>query len=128
MKIIGPNQDYSEIELDPVKAYRRGRVLDAMLRSGLPPPKRGVYRGTFEEFERLDEARMVEAARRVGTAGQAPAALPTTGIRKGIYRFASHAEMNRHTNEGLAHAAALNLRLHKIDSEVLERMLRYLGR
>jgi len=68
MKIIGPNSDYSEIELDPVKAYRRGRVLDAMLRAALPPPKRGVYRGTFESFERMDEARMVEAARRLENA------------------------------------------------------------
>ena len=67
-------------------------------------------------------------ARRRAAPNQAAAALPTTGIRKGIYRFASHAAMNRHTSEGLAHAAALNLRLHKIDSEVLERMLRYLGR
>lgn len=42
--------------------------------------------------------------------GLALAALPTTGIRKGIYRFASHAEMNRHTDEGLALAIALNVR------------------
>ena len=34
-----------------------------MLRSALPKPKRGVYRGTFEAFNRMDEARMVEAAR-----------------------------------------------------------------
>jgi len=68
MKIIGPNSDHSDIELDPVKAYRRGRVLDAMLRSALPPPKRGVYRGTFEAFERMDEARMVDAARRLENA------------------------------------------------------------
>jgi hypothetical protein len=40
--------------------------------------------------------------------GSALAAFPTTGIRKGIYRFKSHAEMNRHTEEALAHAVALN--------------------
>ncbi len=68
MKIVGPNRNRSEIELDPVKAYRRGRALDAMLRSALPPPKRGVYRGTFEAFARMDEARMIEAARRVENA------------------------------------------------------------
>jgi hypothetical protein len=68
MRIIGPNNDHSEIELDPVKAYRRGRVLDAMLRAALPPQKRGVYRGTFESFARMDEARMVEAARRLENA------------------------------------------------------------
>ncbi len=65
MRILGLNSDHSEIELDPARAYRRGRVLDAMLRSALPPPKRGVYRGTFEAFALMDEARMVEAARRV---------------------------------------------------------------
>jgi hypothetical protein len=30
MRIVG-RQDRSEIELDPVEAYRRGRALDAML-------------------------------------------------------------------------------------------------
>jgi hypothetical protein len=68
MKTIGPDRNRTEIELDPVKAYRRGRVLDAMLRTALPRPKQGVYRGTFEEFERMDEARMVAAARKVETA------------------------------------------------------------
>ncbi len=43
-------------------------------------------------------------------AGQALAAMATTGVRKGIYRFASHAEMNRHTDEALARAVALNAR------------------
>jgi len=42
--------------------------------------------------------------------GQALAAVATTGIVKGIYRFASHAEMNRHTDEALARAVALNVR------------------
>jgi len=42
--------------------------------------------------------------------GQALAAVATTGIRKGIYRFASHAAINRHTEEALAHAIALNVR------------------
>jgi hypothetical protein len=65
MRIIGPHRGRSDIELDPVAAYRRGRILDAMLRSALPKPKRGVYRGTFEAFRRMDEARMVEAARRL---------------------------------------------------------------
>lgn len=65
MRIVGPNVEHSEIELDPTLAYRRGRALDAMLRSALPYPKRGIYRGTFEELAQLDEARMLEAARRV---------------------------------------------------------------
>jgi len=65
MRVIGPNGDRSEIELDPTRAHRRGRVLDAMLRAALPRPKRGVYRGTFETLAVMDEARMVEAARRV---------------------------------------------------------------
>jgi hypothetical protein len=42
--------------------------------------------------------------------GQALAAVATTGIRKGVYRFASAAEMNRHTEEALAYAVALNVR------------------
>jgi len=65
MRIIGPNIGHSEIEPDPTRAHRRGRVLDAMLRDAIPRPPRGVYRGTFAEFARMDEARMVAAARRV---------------------------------------------------------------
>ena len=63
MHIIGKHRERSEIELDPVQAYRRGQVLDAMLRSARPRIKRGVWRGTFEVFARMDEARMIEAAR-----------------------------------------------------------------
>jgi len=68
MRVIGRHRDRSEIELDPVQAYRRGRVLDAMLRSALPGPKRGVYRGTFDAFARMDDARMLEAARKLNQA------------------------------------------------------------
>lgn len=43
MRIVG-KQDRSEIELDPVKAWQRGRALDDMLRAALPPVPRGVTR------------------------------------------------------------------------------------
>jgi hypothetical protein len=65
MKIIGPNATRPEIELDPARAYRRGRALDAMLRTALPPPARGVHRGTFATLARIDEGRMIAAARRI---------------------------------------------------------------
>ncbi len=65
MRIIGAYRDRTEIELDPVEAHRRGRILDAMLRSALPPMARGVYRETFAHFNRMDEARMREAARKL---------------------------------------------------------------
>ena len=42
--------------------------------------------------------------------GQALAANATTGIPKGIYRFATHAQMNRHSDEAQAKAIAANLR------------------
>ena len=38
------------------------------------------------------------------------AAVNTTGIAKGVYRFATHEQMNRHTDEALARAIAANLR------------------
>lgn len=62
MRIVG-RKNGSEIELDPVKAYQRGRKLDAMLRAVAPKSSRGVRRGTHRMFERLDEARVLEAAR-----------------------------------------------------------------
>lgn len=43
--------------------------------------------------------------------GAALAAFATTGIPKGLFRFTSHAEMNRHTDEAVACAVALNSRL-----------------
>jgi hypothetical protein len=67
MRVVG-RKDRSEIELDPVEAYRRGRALDAMLHAALPPVRRGVTRGTHEHFNRLDAARQVEAARRLNGA------------------------------------------------------------
>jgi hypothetical protein len=67
MRIVG-EQDRSEIELDPVKAYRRGRALDGMLLAALPPVPRGVTRGTHEHFNRVDAARQVAAARKLNSA------------------------------------------------------------
>ena len=68
MRVVGPNRNHTEFELDPVQAYRRGRALDAMLRAALPAPKRGVFRGSFAHFAREDEARMREAARKLNGA------------------------------------------------------------
>jgi hypothetical protein len=62
MRIVG-FQDRSEIELDPVKAYQRGLILDRMMRGTLPPVVRGVTRGTHDYFNRIDAARQVQAAR-----------------------------------------------------------------
>lgn len=62
MRVVG-KKDRSEIELDPVKAYRRGRAMDKLLRSAAPPIKRGVMRGTHAYFNRLDAERQTEAAR-----------------------------------------------------------------
>jgi len=67
MRIVG-KQDRSEIELDPGKAYRRGRALDAMLRSAAPPIVHGVMRGTHEYFNRLDAKRQTQAARALNAA------------------------------------------------------------
>ena len=63
MRVVG-RQDHSEIELDPVIAFHRGRKLDAMLGNALPPHPRGVFRGTTL-LRQLDEQRMIEAARRL---------------------------------------------------------------
>jgi len=68
MRVIGPKRDRTEFELDPVQAYRRGRVLDAMLRAALPPPRRGVFRGSFADFAREDEAQTRVAARKLNGA------------------------------------------------------------
>jgi len=67
MRIVG-NQERSEVELDPVQAYRRGRALDAMLHGAAPPVVRGVLRGTHEYFNRLDAERQTQTARALNAA------------------------------------------------------------
>ncbi len=64
MRIIG-KQNRNKIELDPVIAYRRRRRLDLMLRAVNPARPSSVTCGTHAEFQRLDELRMIEVARRV---------------------------------------------------------------
>ncbi len=65
MRIVGVNKDHSEFALDPVEAFRRGCVLDATLRSAAAPHPRGLFRGTFAYFARIDEERMIMTARRI---------------------------------------------------------------
>ncbi len=64
MRIVGKH-NRSEIELDPVVAFRRGRQLDRALSGAYPKRTQGVSRGTHAEFQRLDEARIIEIAKRL---------------------------------------------------------------
>lgn len=68
MRIVGPRREVNEIELDSVRAFRRGRALDAMLRGAVAPPPRGAFRGSFEHFAREDARRWLEAARQINAA------------------------------------------------------------
>ena len=65
MRVIRPNRGHSQFKLDPAQAYRRRRVLDAMLRSVLPPFERELRRATAAEFQLLDQARARLIARRI---------------------------------------------------------------
>jgi hypothetical protein len=67
MRIVG-RQNRSEIELDPTKALRRGRTLDAMLRGAADAAPRGVTRGSHEFFNRLDAERQTRIARKLNAA------------------------------------------------------------
>jgi hypothetical protein len=69
-----------------------------------------VGRRKVSSLSAVPSARALRSAAVHQATGQALAAVATTGIRKGIYRFASHEEMNRRTDEALAHAIALNVR------------------
>ena len=64
MRIVG-SRNRSEIELDPVEAYRRGARLDRMLRDSALPVQRGIQRGSHAYFQRLDQQRQAAVARRV---------------------------------------------------------------
>ena len=64
MKTIG-KFPRDEIVIDPAEALRRGRVLDQMLKSALPPIPHGVTRGTHAMFQAMDEQRMIAAAKKL---------------------------------------------------------------
>jgi hypothetical protein len=63
-RVVG-TKDRSEIMLDPVEAWHRGRGLDRMLAHASPPHPRGVFRGTHAYFDQLDAERRAAAARRL---------------------------------------------------------------
>lgn len=82
MRIVG-NQDRSEFELDPVKAWHRGRQLDALLAKALPERPRGVWRAQQAEFNLLDDEWRLAIARRLNASQGAPlstSALPDSQI------------------------------------------------
>jgi hypothetical protein len=69
VRTVGP-KPRNEFTLDPAEAWRRGRRLDAMLAGVLPRRPHGVFRGTHESLNRLDEERQVEIARRLNPVPQ----------------------------------------------------------
>jgi hypothetical protein len=72
---------------------------------------RQIGRRRLPEPGPLPNAAALRAAATHQATAAALAAVTTTGIPKGLYRFASHAEMNRQTDEALARAVALNCQL-----------------
>lgn len=66
MRIVG-SRNRSEFEPDPVLAYRRGKALDAMLRTAAPKVASGVTRGSHAYFNRVDDERQMQIARVLNT-------------------------------------------------------------
>ncbi|MGB9150147.1 MAG: hypothetical protein WCB36_07855 [Burkholderiales bacterium] len=63
-RIVG-NQNRSEYILDPVEAWKRGRVLGKMLKATQPPIKCQILRGTHAQFNAWDDAHALEVARKL---------------------------------------------------------------
>lgn len=57
----------------------------------------------------LPSAAALRAAAIHQATGFALAAVPTTSVAKGVYRFASRAEMDRHCDDALTRTLAMNL-------------------
>jgi hypothetical protein len=55
--------DRAEFVLNPAEAWRRGRLLDRLLKNAIPPHPRGAFRASYAELNRLDDLRRVEIAR-----------------------------------------------------------------
>jgi len=67
-------QDRSEFESDPIKAWDRGRRLDALLAMALPERPHGVWRARHEQLNRLDDEWHVAVARRLNASLSKPPA------------------------------------------------------
>ena len=66
---------------------------------------------TESQPSRLPTAEALRLAAIHQKTGGALAALATTGVAKGVYRFRSHEEKNRHDDEALARVIAANAKL-----------------
>ena len=62
MRVVG-KLNRSEFELDPAEALRRGAEIDRKMKLMLPPHPRGVWRGTHEFFNRMDDERATAMAK-----------------------------------------------------------------
>ena len=71
---------------------------------------RQVGQKSLAQPARLPDAVNFQYAKAHQLTGQTLAAVSTTGIVKGIYRFTSHEEMNRHSDQALSRAIAANVR------------------
>ena len=74
MRIVG-DKNRDEFVLDPIEAIRRGAKLDKQMKILLTPHLRGVWHGTHQFFNRLDDERAAAMAEQVD---RAPRAYPTT--------------------------------------------------
>lgn len=72
---------------------------------------RVVGRKMLEAIGALPTSAALAAAAVHQATGQRLAAVSSTGIAKGVYRFATHEEMNRRTEESLARVVAANARV-----------------
>jgi hypothetical protein len=64
MHIVG-TQDRTAFELEPLRAWRRARRLDELLRTAAPIRPRGVFRVAHVAMNAEDDARMLDVARRI---------------------------------------------------------------
>ncbi|MGL4575628.1 MAG: hypothetical protein ACRCV9_12670 [Burkholderiaceae bacterium] len=67
-KVVG-KQIRTEFILNPGEAFRRGELLDRMLRPTVPARARGVSRGTHAYFNQVDAAWQLEIAKRLNAIG-----------------------------------------------------------
>jgi len=72
--------------------------------------------GTRKQYQvnHLPSGAVLKAGAAIQETALALAAVPTTGVRRGIYRFATHAQANAHAEEALTRAIARNLIARKL--------------
>ena len=103
---LGPGSSFLVKGVTPERRHH----LKCTYPTSIVNPMRQIGQRTASRPGSLPQAENLRIAAVHQATGQALAAIATTGVVKGMYRFVTHEAMNRHADDALAKAIAANVR------------------